>query len=97
MLIDSIRCFINLVLLILVVSVGCCGAESWVMAKWVVDGDTIVLRDGRHVRYIGIDSPEIAHKKHRAEPMGDEAQSVNRELIDGWKLRLGHGREKTDR
>ena len=71
--------------------------QSWVMAKWVADGDTIILNDGRHVRYIGIDTPEIDHKNHRAEPMGDEAQSMNRQLVDGWKLRLVYDREKTDR
>jgi micrococcal nuclease len=39
--------------------------------KWVADGDTIILRDGRHVRYIGIDTPEVAHKdRHRSQPMG---------------------------
>ncbi len=25
--------------------------------KWVVDGDTIILEDGRKVRYAGIDTP----------------------------------------
>jgi micrococcal nuclease len=93
----SIRCRIGLIVLILAASVGFCDAESWVRARWVADGDTIILQDGRHVRYIGIDTPEIEHKTHRAEPMGDQAQSMNRQLVDGWQLRLAYDREKTDR
>ena len=94
---NRIRCRIGLMVLILAASVGCSDARSWVMAKWVVDGDTIILNDSRHVRYIGIDAPEIDHKNQRAEPMGMEAQSMNRKLVDGWKLRLVYDREKTDR
>ena len=110
---NSIRCCIGLIVLILAASVGFCEAEprkrahfpsfaagnlqSWAMAKWIADGDTIILHDGRHVRYIGIDSPEIDHKNHRAEPMGNAARSMNRRLVDGWKLRLAYDREKKDR
>lgn len=94
---NGIRCQIGLIVLILAVSVGRCDAVTWVKARWVVDGDTIILKDGRHVRYIGIDSPEIAHNNHRAEPMGNEARAMNRELVDGWKLRLDFDREKKDR
>ena len=94
---NNIRCGIGTIALILAASVGFCDAESWVMAKWVADGDTIILYDGRHVRYIGIDTPEIDHKNHRAEPMGYSAQSVNRKLVDAWQLRLVYDREKTDR
>jgi micrococcal nuclease len=97
MLKHSIRCCIGLIVLILAASDGFCDAESWVLTRWVADGDTIVLRDGRHVRYIGIDTPEIDHKNHRAEPMGHEAQSMNRKLVDRWQLRLEYDREKTDR
>jgi micrococcal nuclease len=49
------------------------------------------------VRYIGIDSPEIDHNNHRAEPMGYEAHLMNQKLVDGWQLRLGYDQEKTDR
>ena len=39
-------------------------AETWYHVRWVGDGDTIVLQDGRHVRYIGINAPEIEHEVH---------------------------------
>ena len=94
---NRIRCCIGLVVLILAASVGFGEADSWVTARWVADGDTIILHDGRHVRYIGIDTPEIDHKNRRAEPMGHEAQTMNRNLVDGWKLRLDYDQEKKDR
>ena len=58
-------------------------AEQWVKVKWVDDGDTILLANGRHLRYIGINSPEIENKKYerQAEPYGHEALSYNRHLV----------------
>lgn len=83
--------------LILALPVVAGPADAWVRAKWVADGDTIILQDGRHVRYIGIDTPEIDHENHRAAPLGYEARSMNRQLVDGWRLRLVFDREKKDR
>lgn len=72
-------------------------AQDWVTVRWVADGDTIVLNDGRHVRYIGIDTPEVAHENHRAEPMGGAAKALNSELVLGRRIRLVTDREKKDR
>lgn len=74
-----------------------CQANAWVLAERIVDGDTIILRDGRHVRYIGIDTPEIDHDNHRAAPMGYEARSFNQQLVEGRRLRLVVDREEMDR
>ena len=71
--------------------------SEWVHVKWVVDGDTIVLRDGRHVRYIGIDTPEIRHEDQPAEPLAVRALSVNRQIVEGRRLRLVYDRQRTDR
>jgi micrococcal nuclease len=48
----------------------------------VIDGDTIVIEGGYHVRYIGIDSPEIDEYYYL------EAKQMNAELLDGKKVRL---------
>ena len=90
------RYCIGLIALILAVSVISCDADAWVRAKWVNDGDTIILLDGRHVRYLGIDTPEIDHENHRAAPMGYEARSKNQELVQGRQLRLVYDEQKKD-
>jgi len=73
------------------------GAQNWVAVRWIADGDTIVLEDGRHVRYIGIDTPEVAHENRRAEPLGDAAKALDRELVMEGRIRLETDREKKDR
>jgi micrococcal nuclease len=83
-------------LLLLVAGVACHAAER-VRVKWVADGDTIILADGRHVRYIGIDTPEIESPHRPAEPMADEARTINRELVEGKSLQLIYDRERKDR
>lgn len=93
-----IRCLIVLTaLLIANAAVWAADKSSWVEVRWVADGDTIILQDGRHVRYIGIDTPEIDHENQRAEPMGYEARSLNRQLVEGWQLKLQYDKEKNDR
>ena len=53
--------------------------------RHVIDGDTVVLETGRHVRYIGIDAPEIFHKKQTAQPFALDAKAYNQELTQsGW-------------
>ena len=72
-------------------------AQNWVAVRWVADGDTIILKDGRRVRYIGIDTPEVAHENRRAEPMGQAAKAFNSELVSGRRIRLEKDREEKDR
>lgn len=71
--------------------------SGWVQVKWVADGDTIVLRDGRHVRYIGIDAPEVKHHQQQGEPKADWARSINRQLVERFRLQLVFDQEQTDR
>ncbi len=65
-------------------------AAPWHEIKWVIDGDTIILTDGRHVRLIGIDAPEIENRKKgkRAEPYGDKAKTFLQSLTASKKVRL---------
>jgi len=73
------------------------GAENWAHVRWVDDGDTIVLHDGRRVRYIGINTPEIAHADTPAEPHANAAKRFNRALVFNKKIRLVFDEEKFDR
>ncbi|GAB6905523.1 thermonuclease family protein [Desulfosarcina cetonica] len=86
------------ILVVLILGMPPCFAEenASVRVKWIADGDTIILQDGRHVRYIGIDTPEIDHQNHKAAPFGYEARTVNRQLVEGWTLRLVFDWEKKD-
>jgi micrococcal nuclease len=59
----------------------------------VIDGDTIVLAGGEHVRYIGIDAPETDPQ----EPLAGEATTVNRDLVEGKIVRLEVDTSETDR
>jgi endonuclease YncB( thermonuclease family) len=67
---------------------GAGSADEWCRVRWVNDGDTVVLLDGRRVRYLGIDTPEIDHEQNRAEPLGYEARDYNRRLVTSGRVRL---------
>jgi micrococcal nuclease len=54
----------------------------------VVDGDTIILEDGMHVRYRGCDTPETFRFVRDPEPFADLASERNRELVEGAWVRL---------
>ena len=57
----------------------------------VVDGDTVVLSDGRTVRYIGIDTPE------KGQPFYDVATNFNRRLVKGKEVELEFDIQRYDR
>jgi endonuclease YncB( thermonuclease family) len=57
----------------------------------VIDGDTIEMEDGQHVRYIGIDAPE------RGESYYWEALQANSDLVAGKQVRLEKDVEDEDR
>jgi micrococcal nuclease len=62
----------------------------------VKDGDTIVLTDGRTVRYVGMDTPELSSTDPRELEFAREAKRVNAELVQGVKLRLESDVERYD-
>ncbi len=54
----------------------------------VIDGDTFVLRNGVHVRLIGINAPELHHPLWGEQLGGNEAKKHLEELLKGKKVRL---------
>ena len=54
----------------------------------VVDGDTVVLVDGRTVRVSGIDTPETKHPRTGVECYGPEATRYAEETLTGAPVRL---------
>ena len=68
----------------------------------MVDGDTVELADGRLLRYIGIDTPEVRRKQDgrwivEPEPFGEAASAFNRQLVQGKRVRLEYDVQTQDR
>ncbi len=69
----------------------------------VIDGDTIKLSNGRLLRYIGLDTPEVRIKdkggdfEYQPQPFSLEAKEFNRKLVEGKDLRIEFDIEKVDR
>ncbi len=69
-------------------------ATDTVRVTEVIDGDTIIIEGGYHIRYIGIDTPEIYPQ---VEAFGLEAWQANRELVEGKTVRLERDVSETDK
>ncbi len=69
-----------------------------VRVAWVIDGDTIKLNNGRHVRLIGLDTPELGRDGAPDQPFAKEARLALREMLpaDG-RIRLQRDRQPRDR
>jgi micrococcal nuclease len=64
----------------------------------VIDGDTLVLADGRHVRFIGINAMELGHDGAVDQPYAAAARDALKDLIKlhGGLVRLEPGSETYD-
>ncbi|MBV1881954.1 MAG: thermonuclease family protein [Pseudomonadales bacterium] len=73
------------------------GYHSVGVLKSIYDGDTLTLKDGRKIRLIGINTPEMGRKQRLAEPLALEAklflQSV---LMLGEPVQLRIGQQRID-
>ena len=63
----------------------------------VIDGDTLVLRDGQRLRLIGIDAPEMRHDGRGPEPYAREARAALIVLSSGRVVGIQYGRSAHDR
>jgi endonuclease YncB( thermonuclease family) len=72
------------------------GAREAVKVVRVVDGDTVLLEHGVRVRFLGVNTPEIAHDDQPEEPLGQEAKEFTRRFLKGksitLRIRPGAGR-----
>lgn len=57
----------------------------------VIDGDTVVLKDGTTIRYVGITTPE------RNEPFWQEATDENKKLVINKKVKLEYDAYTSDK
>lgn len=80
------------------------GEGSTVAVSRVIDGDTLSLADGRRIRLIGVNAPELGHSGAPDQPLARAARDLLVELLDGdatgaasAPVRLHLGRERRDR
>lgn len=67
--------------------------------RYVIDGDTLILQNHQRVRLIGVDAPEISHRRYgkKGDPFGDQSRAFLASLVQGREVRLENGREEFDR
>lgn len=70
-----------------------------VAVRQVVDGDTVRLADGRSIRLIGINAPELGRKGRSDEPFAVQAKRRLQVLVDASDGRVGllYGEQRQDR
>lgn len=77
-----------------------CGspAGEFVQVVRVSDGDTLKLQDGRSVRILGVNAPEVTHGKKAGQPLGKESRATAKAFVerDQGRVRLGFELEKRD-
>jgi micrococcal nuclease len=64
--------------------------------RHVLDGDTVILRDGRHVRLLGINAPELGKDGAPDQPLAARARERLAQLVRGQRIRLVFERERQD-
>jgi len=87
----------NIIIVLFIAFIGLSAASpSSHRVKYVFDGDTILLETGEHVRYIGIDAPEMGHDGRPDEFLARESMAFNRSTVRGSLVSLESDLEKQD-
>ncbi len=65
----------------------------------IIDGDTLVLADGRQVRLVGLQAPKLplGRPGFKAWPLAEEAKAALARLSLGRSVTLGYGGRRIDR
>jgi len=91
-------------LFILLILFGCTQKEisSKVKVLEVIDGDTVVLENGKTLRYIGIDAPEVRRYiggewVYDPQPFSLEAKEFNKNLVEGKYIKIEFDVQKKDK
>ena len=71
--------------------------SSWRVCERVIDGDTIVLDGGEHVRLIGVDTPEKNDQREEVRRLARQATSFTRAQVAGRRVRLEYDQTHRDR
>ena len=72
--------------------------DEYAVVKKIYDGDTLRLSDNRKVRFIGVNTPELAHDEKLAEPLAEAAKRKLQNLISaGSHVGLRYDIQRKDR
>ena len=74
-----------------------CAAAATEEVRYVIDGDTVVLSNGKHVRLIGINAPEQGRDGVPSQPFSAKARARLAALVEGRRVKLAFEREREDR
>ncbi|WP_237059596.1 thermonuclease family protein [Microbulbifer sediminum] len=72
-------------------------ADELVTLERAHDGDTLLLEDGRSVRLIGVNAPEMPRNGKPGEPLALEATDFTERFLDGGDVELVYDRDRRDR
>jgi endonuclease YncB( thermonuclease family) len=72
--------------------------DERVQVVYVYDGDTVKLADGRRVRLIGINTPEMAREGEAGEPLAQAARASVQDMLNRGNrvLQLQYGTQHND-
>jgi micrococcal nuclease len=72
--------------------------DEQAQVSYVYDGDTVKLDDGRRIRIIGINTPEVGHHNTLTQPYAETARKSLLEALEsgGNRISLQYGRERQD-
>lgn len=73
------------------------GQSIEAQVRHVSDGDSLVLSDGRRVRLIGVNTPELARSGRPAQPLAEEALRFTRQFLGDGEIEMIYDKDRRDR
>lgn len=75
------------------------GEVTHEVVKYVIDGDTLLTKQGQKIRIIGVDTPELGRHGAADQPFAEEAKAFVKSVLAKaqLKIRLHTGSEQEDR
>lgn len=90
--------FVFVLLLLAGLGAPATGTETEVVVvRWALDGDSLLLEDGRQVRLLGVNAPEIGKDGQADQPLARAARERSNRLTRGQSVRLQYDQERFDR
>lgn len=71
-------------------------ASETAEVRHVLDGDTVILRDGRHLRLLGINAPELGKDGAPDQPLAVRARDRLTQLVQHQRVTLIFEQERQD-